>query len=517
LTPNTYNTVTVTNNVNIHSTSYYGNGTWFYVYNNTGGTLQINSITSTFIGNFSSGTTLNISLNTTCFLYATTSNWVVLENNYYMDTTLNVSNYLNMISNITSITSLNTSINTSLNSRITVDETNINNTIASINTINSRISTDTTYLSYIFQGSTQVTTSSYLTPNSYNTVCGGVSNVLLHSAPYYGNGTWIYVYNSSGSTLQIDDVTSTFIGNFSSGTNMLYMSVNTTCFLYASGSNWVVLENNYYVDTTLNTLNYLNGISTITRLTNDETNINSLLSNTSNITYSSGTTNFNDNVQIGASGTSFILSLNGQSMNTIQPVFTIGSIISVGYGNSPSVSVTGAYPNYVLNFTLETGNQGPQGNTGSQGPQGSTGATGPEGDSSVATASAVAAAASATAAALSAATAEASATASATSCAAAEASVAGIQTQVNTLSTEVTTLNTDVDNLQVQTTGMSYTGGITTFSGSLSSSSLTASTINSSNIGTSDSVVNIGNLTSAVYIGGILYDPFSSPTFFSQW
>jgi hypothetical protein len=64
---------------------------------------------------------------------------------------------------------------------------------------------------------------------------------------------------------------------------------------------------------------------------------------------------------------------------------------------------------------------------------------------------------------------------------------------------------------------MSYTGGTTSFSGSLSTSVLNTTTINSSNIGTSQSVVNIGSLTSLVYIGGVLYDPFASSTFFNQF
>ncbi len=64
---------------------------------------------------------------------------------------------------------------------------------------------------------------------------------------------------------------------------------------------------------------------------------------------------------------------------------------------------------------------------------------------------------------------------------------------------------------------MTYTGGNTTFTGSLSSFSLTTTNVNSSNIGTTQSVVNIGNLTSQVYIGGILYDQFASSTFFRQF
>lgn len=68
--------------------------------------------------------------------------------------------------------------------------------------------------------------------------------------------------------------------------------------------------------------------------------------------------------------------------------FNIGSVATGTAGTSASVSISGTFPNYTLNFTIPRGNtgatgpqgpQGPQGPTGSRGPTGATGPTGPRG------------------------------------------------------------------------------------------------------------------------------------------
>ena len=81
------------------------------------------------------------------------------------------------------------------------------------------------------------------------------------------------------------------------------------------------------------------------------------------------------------------------------------------------------------------------------------------------------------------------------------------------METEITTLNSDVDNLIVQTTGQTYTlSSGTTFNNSANCTSL-----NTSNIGVNNSVINIGGLTSQIYINGFLCSPINQSKKFNQW
>ncbi len=68
--------------------------------------------------------------------------------------------------------------------------------------------------------------------------------------------------------------------------------------------------------------------------------------------------------------------------------FTIGTVTTGLPGSPAAASITGVYPNFILNLTIPqgptgpvgaTGPQGPQGIEGIQGPIGPTGATGPTG------------------------------------------------------------------------------------------------------------------------------------------
>jgi len=64
------------------------------------------------------------------------------------------------------------------------------------------------------------------------------------------------------------------------------------------------------------------------------------------------------------------------------PEFSIGTVTSVPNGTPPDVILTGTTTHPILNFVLETGQQGDTGVTGPQGPpgtQGDTGVTGPSG------------------------------------------------------------------------------------------------------------------------------------------
>lgn len=53
--------------------------------------------------------------------------------------------------------------------------------------------------------------------------------------------------------------------------------------------------------------------------------------------------------------------------------FTIGTVTTGAPGSAAAASITGAYPNFILNLTI------PQGATGPTGPTGPAGATGPQG------------------------------------------------------------------------------------------------------------------------------------------
>ena len=69
------------------------------------------------------------------------------------------------------------------------------------------------------------------------------------------------------------------------------------------------------------------------------------------------------------------------AQNNVVPgnvTFTIGTVTTGLPGSQAAASITGTYPNFILNLTIPQGATGPTGATGPQGPQGPIGPTGPE-------------------------------------------------------------------------------------------------------------------------------------------
>jgi hypothetical protein len=66
-------------------------------------------------------------------------------------------------------------------------------------------------------------------------------------------------------------------------------------------------------------------------------------------------------------------------IDAIQPTFTIGTVASTNYGNNPTVSLTGTQTAPILNFVLETGPAGQRGNDGNNGRDGNDGRDGNNG------------------------------------------------------------------------------------------------------------------------------------------
>jgi hypothetical protein len=194
----------------------------------------------------------------------------------------------------------------------------------------------------------------------------------------------------------------------------------------------------------------------------------------------------------------FTFEKGDDGISAIQPTFEIGSVVN---GNEPSVTIneTSTDTNIVLDFVLQQGSRGPQGDSikGDTGERGERGQDGSDGDSSAATAASIASAASAGVASAAAIGSAASASASAISAASALGAVAAIQTEVNALNTqvqsiqtEVTLLNTDVDALQLKTSAQSNNGVSTIFNNVLEGSSL----VSNSDLYVPNNATVLGNL-----------------------
>jgi hypothetical protein len=85
-----------------------------------------------------------------------------------------------------------------------------------------------------------------------------------------------------------------------------------------------------------------------------------------------------DTGDTGAQGIQGIQGLKGDAgTNAVNPIFTIGTVT---LGETASVTVTGTYPNLVLNFVLVKGDKGDTGLTGEQGIQGIQGIQGVAGN-----------------------------------------------------------------------------------------------------------------------------------------
>jgi hypothetical protein len=149
----------------------------------------------------------------------------------------------------------------------------------------------------------------------------------------------------------------------------------------------------------------------------------------------------------------------------ITPNIQVGTVQSTPYGNVPQVTITGTTTNPLLNFVLETGEQGPRGERGPRGEKGETGGLDPA-DLALVEASATTAGAAAGAAAGASAGADAGAAAGAAAASALitplEGEIATLQGQVTTLEGDVTTINTDLTELQEKTSNISAVPGVST-------------------------------------------------------
>jgi hypothetical protein len=159
------------------------------------------------------------------------------------------------------------------------------------------------------------------------------------------------------------------------------------------------------------------------------------------------------------------LAAGPQGSAGITPNIQVGTVQSTPYGNVPQVTITGTSTNPLLNFVLETGQQGPQGERGPRGEKGETGGLDPA-DLALVEASATTAGAAAGGAAGASAGADAGAAAGAAAASALitplEGEIATLQGQVSTLEGDVTTINTDLTELQQKTSNISAVTGVST-------------------------------------------------------
>lgn len=159
------------------------------------------------------------------------------------------------------------------------------------------------------------------------------------------------------------------------------------------------------------------------------------------------------------------LAAGPQGPSGVTPNIQVGTVQSTPYGNAPQVTITGTSTNPLLNFVLETGQQGPQGERGERGEKGETGGLDPA-DLALVEASATTAGAAAGAAAGASAGADAGAAAGAAAASALiaplEGEIATLQGQVTTLEGDVTTINTDLTELQEKTSNISAVPGVST-------------------------------------------------------
>ena len=253
----------------------------------------------------------------------------------------------------------------------------------------------------------------------------------------------------------------------------------------------------------------------------------------------------------------------------VTPSLSIGTISSLPYGSTPSVTISGTVTNPVLNFQLITGPSNPeiegntQGitydsttdttninnnvnitgylNTSIQGQQKNlvvyvdeqvaiAYARGSEGVNDAAAAHSRADDAynlASTANGVAAGAAGLGATNSA-AITALQGEVTGLQAEVAGLSGDISIINDEIDalegktqyqtcNVTTLTTNFANTltvgTGITLSSGAIECNSITTSTTSTQNI--NGNVINIGSLGSVIYIGGLLYSPFTN--FVNQW
>jgi hypothetical protein len=149
----------------------------------------------------------------------------------------------------------------------------------------------------------------------------------------------------------------------------------------------------------------------------------------------------------------------------ITPNLAVGTVQSTPYGNAPQVTITGTSTNPLLNFVLETGQQGPQGERGPRGEKGETGGLDPA-DLAIVEAAATTAGAAAGGAAGASAGADAGAAAGAAAASALitplEGEIATLQGQVTTIEGDITTINTDLTELQEKTSNISAVPGVST-------------------------------------------------------
>jgi hypothetical protein len=329
--------------------------------------------------------------------------------------------------------------------------------------------------------------------------------------------------------------------------------------------------------TSATVLLYKNGSSVYTM---DTINALSKTFSNINIDFLAGDT-FNIFTSAGVGGTMIRCTVSCQvgGITGATPQLSIGTVSNLASGSTATVSITGTTLNPVLNFGLvqgqagingtngANGSQGPKGDTGAQGPQGPKGDKGDDGGLDPVTAGVITGLVATVGGLV-------------TAVATIEGEIVTIEGEIGTIQGEITTIDEEITALQGKTqyitadtvtvsttinsslnvgtnsfkvnatTGLvenrgditvknasggstitleSETGNITCNQVSCSTGSIDALTTNGDsiqniygstvNIGTTGiNNVNIGSASSAVFINGLIYLPFSSATsFFSQW